>query len=280
MLRSVSVLAFAALCVTVACGIDDLLIGARCVDDSDCPNLTCVRTLAQVNNNALGVCSDSDECVPGEQEGCVVASDGSCDLSLQATASADGTSYCCEGGQNPTVIEVSEADGTADCFDCPSCQFMTGTEPCLASEDRCEVEGDEPCGCRTTDEAVIDTPCDGDGDCGSAQCVRTLEQDPEPQEPQPADQGIEPGLCRPDASCAGGLQDGCRMPPGEGCSGGSSVQVDVGSLTYCCPAPANTTDFFAQVYVVTEDQAQAACTACARRACACLLYTSPSPRDS
>ncbi len=258
---------FGALCVAGACGVDELLIGSPCADNADCPNLTCVRTLAQENSNAPGVCSEDGACVPGQQEGCAAASDGSCEAGLSVTASADGGAYCCKSGPNPTVTQVSEADGTADCFDCPSCEFMSGMEPCAADEARCEVENDAPCGCRTTDEAIIDTPCDGDEDCGTAQCVRTLEQAAEPQEPLPVEQGVEPGLCRSDETCAGGLQSGCRMPPGAGCTGGNTVQVDVGSLTYCCPEPANNTDFFPQVYVISDDQQQVACTACARRAC-------------
>ncbi len=265
-LRSLCLLAFGSLCVAGACSVDDLLVGAPCNDDADCPNLTCVRTLAQTNSNTPGVCSEDGACVPGEQEGCVAASDGSCELGLLVTAAQDGTEYCCESGTNPTIIGVSEVDGTAECFDCPACN--TGNEePCLAGDDRCVVEEGAPCGCRTTDEAVIDTPCNSDEDCGTSQCVRTLEQEEEPDEPQVADQAIEQGLCRPDDTCAGGLQAGCLMPSGAGCSGGSTVQVDVGSLTYCCPEPANNTEFYAQVYVVSGDQQQVACTACERRVC-------------
>ncbi len=264
--RSLCALALASIGVAGACGIDDLLVGAACVVDADCPGLTCVRTLAQRNANAPGVCSENGACVPGEQEGCVVASDGSCELGLSASAAEDGSAYCCSSGQNPMVIRISEDDGTADCFDCPSCS-NSNTEPCFAGDERCEVEDEAPCGCRTTDEAVLDTPCDDDEDCGSAQCVRTLEQEEEPNEPQPAEQGSEPGLCRPDETCAGGKQAGCRMPSGAGCTATSTVQVDVGSLTYCCPQPSNTSDFFAEVYDVSTDQQQVACTACARRAC-------------
>lgn len=271
MLRSLSFLVLGVLCVAGACGIDDLLVGAACADDEDCPNLTCVRTLAQENNDGPGVCSSDGSCVPGQQEGCLAGPDGACGFGLTLAASPDGPSYCCDSGQsNPTIVQVSEADGSADCFDCPSCEFMSGVEPCFADEDRCELENeDDPCGCRPTDDSLLGENCDGDDNCGPAGvCVRTLEELEEPAEPINVDQALEQGVCRPAdmPTCMAGGQPGCEVDGTSSCPSGTT-EVDVQTRSFCCRQTANNSAFQSLPYVVSEDLTSVACTACPREDC-------------
>lgn len=249
--------------IAAACGIDDLLIGAPCNVDADCPNLSCVRTATEEAAGEPGLCSDSDTCVPGEQEGCQAASDGTCDFTLTAVDGPDGGRYCCGTGTNATVIGIAE-DGTAECYDCPSCDF--DEEPCLAGEARCIVEGDAPCGCRLPEGDLLNEACADDEDCGSLTCVRTLEQQAEPREATMPEQTIEDGNCRDDGVCAPG-QRGCLVPTGVGCLESSDTVVADGTLEFCCPPSPDTNNFTVLLYDVSDDQREAACTFCARRAC-------------
>lgn len=252
----------------LGCGIDDALQGAPCENDDDCPALTCVRTAAEKANEEPGTCSEDDSCVRGEQEGCQATTNGGCvNGGLVPATADDGTTFCCAAGSgSPSVISVAD-DGTAVCFDCPTCSSGQ-QEPCKAGDARCEVEEGAPCGCRTTDAALVGDPCETDEDCGAATCVRTLEQEAEPNEPLPVDQPQEPGQCRPAdmPACAGGSQVGCLLPPGEFC-GGATQEVDVDSLSFCCPEPSNSSEFRALVYQIAGDQSSVACTACARSGC-------------
>lgn len=247
--------------VGLGCGIDEALVGAPCGSDDDCPNLSCVRTATEVAADEPGLCSEDGACVPGEQAGCQTNSNGTCSSSsLVAAMADDGASYCCSvgGGGTATVVGLAE-DGTAECFSCPSCT-SGNQESCMAGEARCEVEDGAPCGCRATEDALLGQPCDTDDDCGAAVCVRTLEQEAEPMEPQPVDQTIEPGVCREDASsCEGQL--GCIVPAGNGCSG---TTVNIDTLAFCCPDPAVPSEFDSLPYATTEDRDSVACTACPR----------------
>ncbi len=260
--------ALAAAGLAIACNVDDILVGAPCESADDCPNLNCVRTPSEEASGNAGRCSETTTCVPGEQEGCAASSDGSCSsFELFPTEDEDGRTFCCpDGNGTRTVVGVSEDGSTAECFLCPSCS--SSEESCSAGDDRCVAEGDAPCGCRPTDAAIENEPCEDDATCGGGfTCVRTLEQMAEPDEPEVAEQGIEAGQCRPesDAACVGGQQVGCLLPSGGSCQG-STNRVDVGSLSYCCP-DATSTDFLQLVYATTDDQSSAACTACSRRAC-------------
>lgn len=268
--RILLALTAAAIALATACGIDDLLIGAPCDEADDCPNLSCVRTASEEAAGEPGRCSEDGACVPGEQEGCVADGDGACDVldSLLPVAGPQGDRYCCPSGTNPTVIEVAE-DGTAECFDCPACSAFDGEEPCRAGEDRCVVEGDAPCGCRRAESALLDDPCGDDDDCGALACVRTLEQQAEPEEPQIPDQAQVDGQCRPseDPTCAPG-QSGCLLPPGAACSANNAATgVEGSALEYCCPNASDSFDFVRRVYAISEDQGEAACTVCANAAC-------------
>lgn len=247
-----------------ACGIDDLLVGAPCSEAADCPNLTCVQTASQAAAGEPGQCSESDGCIPGQQQGCQADGSGQCDSPLAPREGSDGISYCCSSAATSRVVGLAD-DGTAECFDCPSCN--SNEEPCTAGEDRCVVEDGAPCGCRLPEGELLDEACDSDDDCGSLVCVRTLEQLEEPQEPAIPDQAPEDGQCRPadEPTCAPG-QSGCLLPSGSGCAGATQV-VAVDSLEYCCPTPADNTNFDPQVYAVSADQGQVACTACERNAC-------------
>ena len=271
MLRNV--LVFTALALGFACGIDDALVGAACNEDADCPNLTCVRTASEVSGDEPGLCSADDSCVQGEQAGCIANNNGQCSGSaLVAAAGPDGGNFCCPAGSGiPTVISVSADDGTAECFDCPQCgAFSSSEEACRAGDPRCELETDDaPCGCRGTDDSLLGESCDGDEDCGDeGVCVRTLEQQEEPNEPVDVDRQAEQGVCRSsDApSCVPGSQSGCEVEPGSFCPGSTS-EVDVGTRSYCCEQPANNTDFQSLPYLVSADLTSVACTACARPNC-------------
>lgn len=259
-------LALAGLALGLACGIDELLLGAPCNEDADCPNLVCARTASESATDEEGRCSADGACVPGEQDGCRARSDNTCDLSLQPVQGPDGDRYCCDPGMN-TVVGLAE-DGTAQCADCPSCATLWGTEePCVEGEARCEVEDGMRCGCRTPEDRLLDEPCGSDDDCGALVCVRTLEQQEEPEEAAVPDRAIEDGQCRPadDPMCAPG-QSGCLLPSGSICAGTTQV-VGVGSLEYCCPAPADNFDFQPLVYAISADEGQVACTTCRRRSC-------------
>jgi|GEM_PF-2318615 len=265
MTTALRTLGAAVLLLAAGCGIDDLLVGAPCNDDGDCPNLTCVRTASEAASNEPGLCSEDSSCVPGKQEGCVAESDGSCELSLVSVDGGDGNRYCCGSATNPTVVSVSE-DGTAECFDCPSCN--SNEESCRAGEERCTVEGDAPCGCRLPEGDLINEACGSDEDCGAAVCVRTLEQLEEPDEATIPEQTAEDGNCRPsdDPTCAPG-QRGCLAPESTGCLISSDNVVAVGTLEYCCPPPPDSNTFHTLVYAVSADQGQVACTFCERFAC-------------
>lgn len=264
MTRLLSILALTSLTLGVACGVDDLLIGAPCNEDADCPNLSCVQTASEAAAGEPGQCSESGTCIPGQQEGCQADGSNSCEFPLSASEAPQGGFFCCGTGTNVKVVDVAE-DGTGVCFDCPSCS--TNEEQCFSGDDRCIVEGDAPCGCRLPEGDLLDEACGSDDDCATLVCVRTLEQLEEPNEPAIPDQALEDGQCRPadDPTCAPG-QSGCLLPAGSGCVGTTQV-VSVDSLEYCCPTPADNTNFDPQVYVVSADQGQVACTACERRAC-------------
>lgn len=273
MFRPLFALLFGALCVTGACGIDDLLIGAPCSDDADCPNLTCVRTAIELSEDEPGQCSVDDSCEPGKQAGCIAGVDGLCTGSGTVAAEGpDGGNFCCPTASGvATVISVSEADGTAECFDCPDCgASSTSEEACSAGQDRCEVESEgAPCGCRTTDDSLLGENCDGDDECGPAGvCVRTLEEQAEPDEPITVDRDLEQGVCRPTdaASCLPSGQPGCEVEAGSSCPSGVT-EVDVGTRSYCCRPPANSTDFQILPYLVSDDLTSVACTACPRPNC-------------
>lgn len=248
--------------LAAACGIDDILIGAPCEEDADCPNLSCVRTATEEASGEPGLCSESERCIPGQQEGCQAASDGTCEFTFTSVEGPDGVRYCCGIGTNAMVISVAE-DGTAECFDCPTCSG--NEEPCRAGEDRCVTESDAPCGCRPPEGALLDAVCASDEDCGSLTCVRTLEQLEEPQEPTVPAQALEDGQCRDDGECAPG-QSGCLVPATAGCSASTEV-VGIDSLEYCCPSPGDTSNFRPLAYAVSADQGEVACTVCERRAC-------------
>ncbi len=256
-----------ALLLTTACSVDDLLVGAPCNDDGDCPALHCVRTATQAAAGDPGQCASESSCVRGEQEGCQATAEGACsDTFLTPTEDSDGTVFCCGtlSGATPRIVAVDD-DGTAECASCGGCNSST-EEACLEGEDRCVVEDDAPCGCRLTDAAIENTECDDDADCGdSLSCVRTLEQREEPDEPQVSEQGVEAGLCRSDDTCFGGTQAGCLLPSGSSC-GGSTESVGVGPLTYCCPEPTSSA-FIPLVYAVADDESSAACTTCERSSC-------------
>ena len=264
MTRLVSILALAGLSLGVACGIDDLLIGAPCNEDADCPNLSCVQTASEAAAGEPGQCSESGSCIPGQQEGCQADGSNACEFPLSASKAPQGGFFCCGSGTNVKVVDVAE-DGTGVCFDCPSCN--SNEEQCFAGDDRCIVEGDAPCGCRLPEGELLDEACDGDEDCGTLVCVRTLEQLEEPEEPETPEQALEDGQCRPsdDPACAPG-QSGCLLPTGSGC-GANTQTVGLGSLEYCCPTPADNIAFEPLIYAVSADQGQVACTACRRNGC-------------
>ncbi|MGH1348113.1 MAG: hypothetical protein ACRBN8_41540 [Nannocystales bacterium] len=266
-------LVFTALTLGFACGIDDALVGAPCNEDADCPNLTCVRTATETAEDEPGLCSADSSCVQGEQAGCAANTNGLCSGSgLVAAEGPDGGNFCCPSGSGiPTVIGIAESDGTAECFDCPQCGATSSSEEsCRAGEARCELENEgDPCGCRPTDDSLLGENCDDDEGCGSVGvCVRTLEEQAEPDEPIDVDQTIEQGVCRPtdDPTCLRGGQVGCEVEPGSFCPG-STTEVDVGSRSYCCEQPANNTDFKSLPYLVSSDLTSVACTACPRPGC-------------
>ncbi|MEM6293727.1 MAG: hypothetical protein AAGA54_20805 [Myxococcota bacterium] len=265
--RFIPTVAIACLALGWACGIDELLIGAPCDGDADCPNLICARTASETAADGQGRCSEDGTCVPGEQDGCRARSDNTCDLSLQPVQGPNGNRYCCGRGTNTTVVGFAE-DGTAECADCPSCSTLSGTEePCLAGEARCEVEDGMRCGCRTPGDRLLNEDCEGDDDCGALVCVRTLEQQEEPDEAAVPDRAAEDGQCRPsdDPACAPG-QSGCLLPSGSSCDAMTQA-VGVGSLEYCCPTPGNSVEFQPVAYARSADQREVACTTCRRRSC-------------
>ncbi|MBV1857670.1 MAG: hypothetical protein KUG77_04600 [Nannocystaceae bacterium] len=261
------------LALGLACGIDDLLVGAACIEDADCPNLTCVRTATEAAEDEPGVCSADGACLQGEQAGCIADTNGMCSgSSLVPAAGPDGGSYCCPVGAGiPTVISVSEDDGTAACFGCPQCGSTSSSEEaCMADDPRCELENEgDPCGCRLDDDALLGENCDGDEACGSSGvCTRTLEEQVEPNEPIEVDRALEQGVCRPSEApaCLQGGQSGCEVAAGSSCPS-ATTEVDVQTRSYCCEPPANSTDFQSLPYIVSDDLTSVACTACPRPNC-------------
>lgn len=272
MTRSIQLLAWLAVGLGAigfaACGVDDILEGAVCLDDGDCPGLSCVRTASQSEDD-FGLCLKSG-CAAGQQEGCTAGPDGACGSSMVSVEEGDRT-FCCiaPGGTIPTVLEVAD-DGTAVCSACPECDEDNELS-CLAEDPACVLEDENAaCGCRPSASALVNMPCDPDDDmlCGGFDelaCVLTLEQQAEPREAQPSEQGRELGLCRDDGNCFAGGQAGCTSDAGACGADLVSVDTDAG-LTFCCPEP-TASGFLAFVYDTTPGQETAACTQCRTSAC-------------
>jgi hypothetical protein len=228
------------------CSLEDALENAPCETAEDClGSQTCVRTQHQLANESVGLCRSNGECAAGEQEGCVATGTGcSFSSSLTAVMASSGATYCCPNsfsGEGTIVVEATDQSSAW---------------------------------CITVDQIVM---CDDDSDCVSGvACVRTLEQEAEPDEMDVGEREVEPGWCLPDG-CLGGSQEGCRTE--ESCGSGFSSPQTAEGRVYCCETPI-ASGFTAHVYDETELGESAACTQCDTTACpssaACTLLEDPT----
>lgn len=252
--------------VTVAaaygCSVADSLEGAPCNTADDCAgDQSCVLTLHAMANGEVGVCrSGGGVCDPGQTVGCVANGDV-CDNFLSTVAGPDGLNYCCDSS-DATILDAdgSSAHCSAPC-DPTLCSGIE--EECTEGQPRCTVvEG--ICGCRVPDDQVENSDCEDDTTCGEGfTCVRTLEQQEEPSESSNSTMAEQLGTCRPnaDTECALGQQDGCQKDSSTSCGSGL-IEVSNGPISYCCASP-DGSGFTTEIYQVSGDEREVACTWCA-----------------
>lgn len=284
-MRWISIVAIVSIAL-LGCSLEDALEGAPCNSVDDCVGeQACIKS----SENSVGVCSSNGggdgggECAAGQQDGCIVASDGTCENFMYVTCAADDQSSCfCCAEYDSRVTHISEDMRSAECVSCPTdlCYGNAASEICVDGDARCELADDAVCGCRIPANQIENSECDDATTCGSGfVCTRTLEQESEPDEALPEEQREEPGWCRPDdeTECVSGFQEGCRTE--SGCQSGS--ERCAGTRCYCCNSPANTTDFDVHVYAQTSMGESAACVDCPKQACianntsACTLLENP-----
>ena len=133
----------------LGCSVADLLEGKSCNNGADCGGgQTCVRTLTQENENDLGTCSSTGECVFGEQEGC--ACDGACtgfacvEHLSETEPSGAALRFCCDSdcgdGKEVVVGSVNSNQGfNARCMCCDVCDGSMGMvrDPDAAEDNDC-----------------------------------------------------------------------------------------------------------------------------------------------
>lgn len=246
-----------------SCSLDDVLENAACNNDDDCTsNQACIKTLDQKNDDALGRCRGDGACAAGQQSGCA-GTEFECLAGGLSFADFEENIYCCDE-PGSVIVEVDANDGTADCLSCAQTLCESSEQVCTAEDSLCVIDAASRCGCRPTD--IENALCDDDAACGDGfECVRTLEQEAEPSDPQDNAQAIEKGFCRPVeggvASCDLGTQPGCRSDAGS-CGSGTTSSALVDGREYCCVTPDEPALSTALVYEIAGDGSSAACTDC------------------
>ena len=256
------------------------LENAPCITADDCAgNYQCVYTETQrLAPNGVGFCRPDGACAVGLQDGCAAAGNNCLDDALDDVCDPEtDLCFCCNldtstsSVPNPASVaaigDIAADGSSAVCIVCPDSNCEPPLEPCLAGEDRCEIDdSDDHCGCRVMEEDIENSECDVDGDCGADfLCVRTLEQLAEPEEALNENQGQELGLCQPDddPACANGLQNGCAIATGfDSCTGGLLNICNEAGQCFCCASQTEASGFSHHVYAVAADGSSAACTAC------------------
>jgi hypothetical protein len=153
----------------VACSLADELEGAACHTESDCDRTqACVRTAHQFTQAAVGTCSKSGECIPGEQVGCQCKDRGCPGMDLLPVDHPEFVDnnnahmcFCCPSDvcdleqQQVAVIVDVDANFTAQCQCCDPCP-----DGCKYKLDD-DQNVDDNCDCVPDPEAESETDTDG-----------------------------------------------------------------------------------------------------------------------